>query len=363
MCNGTTLACVGGVGVAGADYQARLRAGFDEAAGRLGSVLDVEQGPVAERLALLGEAMTARPSRWRRRREVRGVYLHGPVGRGKTWMVDVLLGQVSGNGVLRLHAYDSARRLHREVAAQAGHPGAVDRAVNALLGGVRLLFLDELHAHDPGDAMLLSRLLRALPDRNATLVATSNYPPRGLLPNPLHHHLVLPLVDALETACDVLELAGPVDHREAGHGGARPGWSSGAWAAPGSEAQAAFLGLVVPGPGDRARLTVGGRSLPALAADGDRVWVTFDVLCGGPTSAADMLEIADRWRTVVVSGVPLLADASPDAIRRFADMADVFWDRDVRLVVLARDRPERVLDADVRDRDRLISRLSLLHVA
>lgn len=176
-------------------------------------------------------------------------------------MVDVLLGQFPPDGVLRLHAYDSARRLHREVAAQAGRPGAVDRAVDTLLEEVRLLFLNELHAHDPGDAMLLSRLLRALPERGATLMATSNYPPRGLLPNPLHHHLVLPLVDALEAGCDVLELAGPVDHRRAGHGGARPGWSAGAWAAPGSEAQAASLGLVVPVPGEGARLTVGGRPL------------------------------------------------------------------------------------------------------
>lgn len=63
-----------------------------------------------------------------------------------------------------------------------------------------------------------------------------------------------------------------------------------------------------------------------------------------------------------MSGVPLLADASPDARRRFADMTDVFWDRDVRLVVLARDRPERVLDTNVRDRDRLASRLSPLRV-
>lgn len=198
--------------------------------------------------------------------------------------------------------YESARRLHREVARQAGSPGAVGRAVDALLDGVRLLFLDELHAHDPGDAMLLSRLLRALQEKGAALVATSNYEPQGLLPNPLHHHLVLPLVDALEAGCDVLELAGRVDHRAAGHGGARSGWSSGLWASPGSEAQAAALGLVAPGPGDGVRLTVGGRPLPALTADAEHVWVTFDSLCGGPTSAADMLELADRWATVVVTG-------------------------------------------------------------
>lgn len=201
-----------------------LRAGFDVAVAALGSVLDPEQGPVADHLAMQGARLQEpRRTRWRRRRAPSGVYLHGPVGRGKTWLVDVLLAQLPAQGVLRLHAYQAARQLHAQVARHAGTAGATGRAVDALLDGVQLLFLDELHAHDPGDAMLLSRLVLALPARGAVLVATSNYPPHGLLPDPRHHALVLPLVAALEQHCDVLELAGPVDHRAHGHGGARPG--------------------------------------------------------------------------------------------------------------------------------------------
>jgi len=335
-----------------------LRRGFDAAAAALDSVLDPEQQPAADRLARLGADLGVR--RLPLRRPPRGVYLHGPVGRGKTWLVDVLLAQLPGQGVLRLHAYESARRLHAEVAHQAGTSGAVDRAVDALLDGVRLLFLDELHAHDPGDAMLLFRLVRALPERGAVLVATSNYPPHGLLPDPLHHPLVLPLVGALEQRCDVLEVAGPLDHRAQGHGGGRPGWSSGAWASPGSAAQLAGLGLVAPGPGDGVRLQVGGRPLAALAAGDDLVWLTFEALCAGRTSTGDALELADRYGTVVLAGVPRLATVPPDARRRFADLVDVLWDRDVRLVVLAAGSPGQVLDADVRDRERVVSRLSLL---
>jgi cell division protein ZapE len=203
-----------------------LRAGFDRAVLALGSVLDVEQEPVADRLALLGTQLDDRGRRrwgrrWRRR-VPSGVYLHGAVGRGKTWLVDLLLAQLPAEGVLRLHAYEAARSLHRMFAQQSGAPGATDRAVDTLLDGVRLLFLDELHAHDPGDAMLLSRLVRARPARGAVLVATSNYPPQGLLPDPRHHALVLPLIAALQEHCDVLEVAEPVDHRAHGHGGARP---------------------------------------------------------------------------------------------------------------------------------------------
>ena len=139
----------------------RLRAGFDRAAGQLDSALDPEQRPAADVLAALGARLPTRRRRWPRRTPA-GVYLHGPVGRGKTWLADVLLGQLPGEGVRRLHAYDAARQLHREFARQSGSPGATDRAIDVLLDGVRLLFLDELHAHDPGDAMLLSRLVLAL---------------------------------------------------------------------------------------------------------------------------------------------------------------------------------------------------------
>ena len=339
----------------------RLRTGFDLAADRLGSVLDPEQRPAADALASLGARLGAR-RRWSRR-PTRGIYVHGPVGRGKTWLVDVLLEQLGDVGVRRLHAYEAARLLHREFARQSGSPGATDRAVSVLLDGVRLLFLDELHAHDPGDAMLLSRLVLALVPRGAVLVATSNYPPPGLLPDPRHHALVLPLVAALERSCEVLQVAGPVDHRVAGHGGARPGWSSGGWASPGSASQRSALGVPVPALGDRVRLTVGGRPLWAAAVQGKCVELEFGELCGGLTSVGDLLELVERWATVVLSGVPLLAGVPVDSRRRFADLVDVLWDRDVRLVVLAAGPPSQVLaDAGVMDAERMVSRLQLLPV-
>lgn len=346
-----------------------LRDGFGRAVDALGSVLDDEQEPVADRLALLGAQLYGSGrGRWGRglvfrRRPPAGVYLHGPVGRGKTWLVDVLLHQLPADGVLRLHAYEAARRLHREFARQSGTPGATDRAVDTLLDGVRLLFLDELHAHDPGDAMLLSRLVRALPARGAVLVATSNYPPQGLLPDPRHHALVRPLIAALQQHCDVLEVAGPLDHRAQGHGGARPGWSSGAWAHPGSASQRAALGLTVPDVADRVRLTVGGRPLWALAEHDGCVQFHFDELCGATTSVGDLLELADRYRTLVLAHVPPLVTVTPDARRRFGNLVDVLWDRDVRLVVLAAGPPAQILDAQLSDADRMRSRLHLLQTS
>jgi cell division protein ZapE len=342
------------------EVQSRLRAGFDDAARALSSVLDAEQEPAADALARLGAQRSDR-SCWRwPRRATQGVYLHGPVGRGKTWLVDALLAQLPAEGVLRMHAFEAARRLHREVARRAGTPNATEAAMQTLLDGVRLVFLDELHAHDPGDAMLLSRLVRAMRQRRTVLVATSNYSPQGLLPDPRYHHLVLPLVAVLEQQCDVIQVAGPVDHRRLGHGGGRPGWSSGGWATPGSASQLAALGLPMPEVGDRVRLHVGGHPLWAMAADSQRVHLDFAELCQGRTAVGDMLELADRYATVVIAGVPRMSAVDPDARRRFADLIDVLWDRDVRLVVLAGGTPADVLDSDITDGARTASRLSLL---
>ena len=346
----------------GTSAAAGLRAGFERAAAALGSALDVEQEPVADTLAALGAGVAA-PAQarwWARRRQPRGIYLHGPVGAGKTWLVDVLLDQLPEGAYRRVHVYAAARALHAGIAARSGQPGALDAAIADVVGGARLVFLDELHAHDPGDAMILSRLLLALPAHGAILVATSNYPPTGLLPSEHHHRLVLPLIAAIEASCAVVELDAGIDHRAAGHGGARTGFSSGAWATPGSPAQLAHLHLAAPEPSDRTRLTVAGRPLWASLADAGVLHVRFDELCQRPTSVGDLLELTERYTTVVLAAVPLLADVDEHARRRFADLIDVAWDRDTRLIVTTTHPLDHVLDAEITDRARTASRLSLL---
>lgn len=342
---------------------AALRAGFDDAATALGSVLDPEQRPVAVRLAELGQRVLApTPGRWWRRGPLaRGMYLHGPVGRGKTWLVDELLAQLGDVAVLRVHAFEAARRLHAGVARHTGAPGATDRAVADLIGDARVVFLDELHAHDPGDAMLLTRVIQAVTAAGAPLLATSNYPPDGLLPDPRYHHLVLPLVTALHVHCDVVALTGGPDHRGLGHGGGRPGWSSGGWLQPGSPAQLAGLGLVAAEPGDRARIGAGARDLWVDAVNAAGVQVGWDELCAGTTSVGDLADLTERYRTLVLARVPHRTASTPDERRRFADLVDVCWDRDTRLVVLSAHPPHHVLDPTATDNARTASRLSLLH--
>ena len=206
---------------------ARLRAADAEAAfaaalQETGFVLDPAQAVAASRLRHLGAELcrSHRLSRHPRR----GLYLWGPVGRGKTMLLDVFLRAAPGT---------TKRRVH----------------------------FDEFHVHDPGDAAFLTRLLRTLQQHGTTVVATSSYPPEGLLPNPQHHHLILPALELLERQADVLGVAGTVDYRTtAPRGDGRTGFAAGAYVVPGDAAQLHDLALATP------HRPSGGRSPAADAA-------------------------------------------------------------------------------------------------
>ncbi|MET8539956.1 cell division protein ZapE [Kitasatospora sp. NPDC004799] len=369
-----------------------MREHFHRAAHRRGFTLSPAQEAAAERLGRLAGEL-ARPA-WRLRRPPRHLYLWGPVGRGKSWLVDTFLDGLPTPHKRRLHFHDFFRRLHEGVAQHDTAPrrsardgAAVDRAVDDLLGDCRILVFDEFHAHDAGDAMLVARLFRTLLDRRITLVTTSNYPPAGLMPDPLYHHLFEPTIRLIEERMDVLDVAGPVDFRRPAQD--RPTqdrptqdrpvqdqpprdqpprdlrFATGAVLRPGQEAAA---GLTPPGPGEAAPVTAHHRELPARAvregageAEG-LVWFGFDALCEGRTAVPDYLALAERFPTLVLDGVPPLTEASADGRQRFANLVDVCCDRDVRLVLIGAD-PMTGLDPGSplqRDLDRTASRLALL---
>ncbi|MFF1907651.1 cell division protein ZapE [Kitasatospora sp. NPDC058218] len=341
-------------------YEA-MRGHFHRTAEQRGFTLDPAQQPPVERLSRLAGEL-AHPA-WRLRRPPRHLYLWGPVGRGKSWLVDTFLDGLPTPRKRRLHFHDFFRRLHEGVAQESPahrEGSAVDRAVDELLGDCRLLVFDEFHAHDAGDAMLVARLFTTLLNRRITLVTTSNYAPAGLMPNPLYHHLFEPTIRLIEERMDVLDVSGAVDFRRQPRSeDARQRFTLGARLAAGTEEAA---GLTPPRPEEAGPVAAHHRELPARAVRDALVWFGFDELCEGRTAVPDYLVLAERFPTLVLDGVPPLADASPDARQRFANLVDVCCDRDTRLVLIGAD-PLAGLPADsglLRDLDRTASRLALL---
>ncbi|WP_329275767.1 cell division protein ZapE [Streptomyces sp. NBC_00691] len=351
-------------------YEA-MRRHLQQAADQWGFVLSPEQDRAVERLSLLAAELAGTGGLFRRTHpSPRNLYLWGPVGRGKSWLVDTFFDGLPGGRKRRLHFHDFFRALHEGVAQagrdrEGGHR-AVDRAVDELVGDCRLLVFDEFHAHDAGDAMLVARLFRTLLDRHVTLVTTSNYPPAGLMPDPLYHHLFEPTIQRIEERMDILDVSGPTDFRRLpppAHGSRR--FAEGACLTDAGDALRGEPGVEAPRPGEAVLVPAHHRALPARAARADLVWFGFDVLCEGTTAVPDYLALVERFGTLVLDGVPPLASCTPDGRRRFADLVDVCCDRDTRLFLIGAD-PLAGLPEDsglLRDLDRTASRLAMLRRA
>ncbi|MFD4183116.1 cell division protein ZapE [Rhodococcus sp. NPDC058514] len=309
---------------------------FDRAACDAGFVLDPAQRAAAERLAALDLAAG------------RGVYLWGPVGRGKTWLMDVFRDGLGEVATRRVHFHDFFRRLHT-----LAHSDGIERAMDLMLDRCEILFFDEFHVHDVGDGALLTRLLGALRERGATLVVTSNYPPDGLMPNPLFHETFVPTIEVLKERMEIVEVSGAVDYRGPGTGARRFG--AGRYL-PDAAA------LKWPTAGDRVTLRPTTQPITALSAAGDLVWFEFADLCERPTSTLDYLSLAAAFPRWVLSGMPQIIDASPDGVQRFCNVVDILHDQDTELTVVGADwrasGPEPV--AGGLDLARTRSRLALL---
>ncbi|MBF6424666.1 cell division protein ZapE [Nocardia cyriacigeorgica] len=313
----------------------------------------------------------------------RGIYLHGRPGRGKTMVMDRFFASVDPKHKRRFHFHTFFTSLHAETHAR----GSIDKAIDTLLGKARLVCFDEFHVHDIGDAMLITRMLDALFARHLTLVVTSNYAPAELLPNPLFHDLFVPTIDRIVAELDVVSLDGPLDYRTVAHSRAT-GFRAGSYIvgpAPGFGSDAEF-GDVTPGfspgtvsadenpdggaavhgspgiPGPRVEIAVGGRTVRALAVDATTITLDFADLCATPTSAADYVDLAERFHTWTLCGVPRLRDVPPDWAMRLVNLVDVLYDADRTLTVYAQ-APVSELVAGVRavpDIARAASRLGEL---
>ncbi|WP_331719326.1 cell division protein ZapE [Streptomyces sp. NBC_00158] len=343
---------------------------FERAARQAGFVLDDAQRQAALRLGELGaEILAAGTTRrlglfGRRAAPPRGVYLWGSVGRGKSWLTTAFYEAVPVRNKRRLHFHDFFREFHAAYHRHRSDHRVTDRAVAELLGDCRFLVFDEFHVHDAGDAMLIGRVLRSILDQRITLLTTSNYPPAGLLPNPVFHEMFEPTIRMLEETMDVVELGGGHDYRSAyGSGAPRSEFERGAYVWPGTAEQLAGRGLTPPAAAERRQVEAGGgRTVSALAVRGDLVWFDFHDLCDRPYSTADYLAVVDRFPVWVLSGLPRLAGEDRDAAQRFANLVDVLCDRDVRLVLVGQAPLEEVLRGEnlPLDVNRTASRLSLL---
>lgn len=179
-----------------------------------------------------------------------------------------------------MHFHSFFDELHRHIHHHRDQDRAVQKALDEVIRDCHLLFFDELHVHDSGDARLLTRLLERVFARRIVVVATSNYAPDDLLPNPIWHHIFEPGVALINAHMSTVHLTGSIDYRTAG-GGRVNGFAAGEWTtAP----------VTVPKRYDDTSLAVRDRHFPVLAARPGELWVTFAQVCDAPLSTIEYLE-------------------------------------------------------------------------
>jgi cell division protein ZapE len=277
---------------------------------------------------------------WRRLRArlhadpIRGLYLWGSVGRGKTFLVDLFFQSLPLEQKVRLHFHRFMGRVHAGLARAEGRADPLADVAARFASQARVLCLDEFFVTDIGDAMILAGLLRHLFARGVVLVTTSNIVPSQLYRDGLQRAKFLPAIALIEQQCEVAQLLSAQDYR------LRALTQAGVYfTPPGEDAErglAACFDRIAPGA-RRPEPTIDINDRPIavkLRADGV-IWFDFGALCEGPRAVADYIELARSFNTVLISDVPQFSPQNDDAARRFIELVDEFYDRGVNLVLSA----------------------------
>ncbi len=335
---------------------------------------DPIQQAVAARLDGLADALAVRPQRgsvlWRvlrkRPEPIRGVYLWGGVGRGKSMLMDLFYGCLDIPQKRRVHFHEFMLEVHDRLRVERSRevPDPVMPVADALAEEARLLAFDEMVVTNSADAMILSRLFTRMMGHDVTIVATSNRAPAQLYLNGLNREHFLPFIALLGERLDVVALDGDTDYRLARLAGF-PTWYVPNGPGATEALSRAFFRLTDFPVEDSAHVPAedvavqGGRTLHVPRAVKGVAVFSFARLCRAARGAADYLAIARRYHTVIVVGVPLLTAEKRNEAARFKILVDAFYEHGVKLLAAADAEPEALyVDGDdAFEFERTVSRL------
>lgn len=279
---------------------------------------------------------------------VRGIYIWGGVGRGKTWLMDIFFRAAPNVGKRRVHFHDfmgevqerlDKARLKLVSGQVAGDP--ISRVAAELAETTRLLCFDELAVNDIADAMILGRLFEKLFARGVTVVATSNVPPNRLYENGLNRPLFEPFIALIEDRMTVFHLAKGQDYR-LDSADADSFYITPLGPAADMRMAAQFRRMSGSEHGSPTEIISKGRRIRVSVAAKGVAQFTFAELCGSPLGAGDYLKIAEAFQTILLADVPILSATRRDEARRFITLVDEFYDHRIRLVVSAAAEPDEL---------------------
>lgn len=292
---------------------------------------------------------------FRKPKGARGVYLWGPVGRGKSMLMDLFYDSAPIARKRRVHFHVFMAEVHAsidawrkgDVAARKARFGQskgddpIAPTAERIAEEARLLCFDEFQVTDIADAMILGRLFEQLFALGVTLVTTSNRPPDDLYKDGINRQLFLPFIAMLKDRLEVVSVRGPVDFRLDRLRGART------WLAPADPDNARtfdrlWADMLDGAPESGATLEVLGRKLHLPRASGGLLRASFSSLCDHALGPQDYLAVAGRFHTVFLEDVPKLVPAKRDAAKRFNTLIDALYEAEAKLVALADVEPDKL---------------------
>ncbi len=265
---------------------------------------------------------------------VRGLYLWGGVGRGKTYLVDTFVDALPLERKQRIHFHSFMRAVHAELKQLKQQQEPLRLVARRFAEKAQVICLDEFFVSDITDAMLLYGLLKELFALGVTLITTSNILPDDLYKDGLQRARFLPAIGLIKQHLDVLNVDGGVDYR------LRYLEKAEIYHYPLDDRAEQILNDVfnnlAPEPGHRGGdLEIEGRFIPTLREADDIIWFNFRAICDGPRGTADYIEIARCFHTVLISNIPVMDWQMENQARRFVNLVDEFYDRSVKLIVSA----------------------------
>jgi len=301
----------------------------------------------------------------------RGVYLVGPVGRGKSMLMDLFYETSTAGKKRRTHFHVFMGEVHRLIDAWrkgdrnarkarfGQHPNSSFRSAfgrswdgddpippvaDVIAAEARLLCFDEFQVTDIADAMILGRLFDALFGHGVVLVATSNRQPGDLYQNGINRQLLLPFIELLKTKAEVVTIAGPHDYR------LDRLRAVGTWFSPVDtdhrrSFDALWREMLGPEAEDGETVAVLGRKIHFPRAAGGLLRATFESLCSVPLGPNDYVAIAARFHTVFLDELPRLTASRREEARRLVILIDALYEAKTHLIVLAEAEPTRLYPA------------------
>jgi len=272
-----------------------------------------------------------------------GLYLYGPVGRGKSMLMDLFYDSVAGEHKRRVHFHEFMLEIHDIMHRWRQRDGKLQdplpRIATEIAKETWLLCFDEFQVDNIADAMILGRLFEGLFDEGVVIVATSNSHPDNLYTGGLQRDRFLPFIEVLKGRIDILELEAARDYRR------ERLVDMGVYHTPlGPEAEAAldaaFAALTDNAAGEPAELTATGRTVAVPKAAKGVARFTFAELCENPLGAPDYLAIAKAYHTVILSGIPMLPPARRNEAKRLVTLIDAFYEYRVKMVISADAEPD-----------------------